>query len=206
MPLLFLIWYTVVGVVSLSSRNIPYLIRKLFPDFVNDYNYYRETFSTNRREINRLRDENMRLEYLIKGVNDIAKDNNLIGIRKTKKEEYAILYRHKMQRYEFDVCIDIPFGDKTRNVLNLLATLDNEKKTIEIDDIQIAEEDTHKGYGTLALSYFIEKSKKDGIKKIYGTISSKDYIDHGERLVAFYEKFEFNINICGTSGAVTKYL
>lgn len=192
--------------VYLSSRNIPYLIRKFFPDFLNDYNYYKESSSRNRKEINRLRNEKIRLEYLIKGVNSIAKNNDFIGVEKTKKQEDVILYKYKMERCEFDVFIDIPFGSETRNVLSLFTTLDNELKIIKIDDIQIAEENTHKGYGTVALNYLVNKSKKDGIKKINGTISSIDYEDHGDRLVEFYEKFGFDINISGTSGYITKYL
>lgn len=70
----------------------------------------------------------------------------------------------------------------------------------EISDITINRGLVNEGYGSLLLNNLIELAKKHNVKKISGWISSVDR-DHLDRLVHFYKKNNFKVNLYKDSNA-----
>lgn len=198
----------------MRKNKVPYLIRKFFPSFLNQYTYYYDMYLKHENEVKNLGDEILQLENLVKGINSILEEKNnvLIKVDKTnkkkkgKEKENVILYEDNTKSPS--IYVNIPFRGKTINVLNLFITINNGKKEIKIEDIQVSGTDIDKGYGTVALEYLISKAEKNNIKRIYGNITADNYADHGERLVKFYENFEFDVHIYedNLGGYINKYL
>jgi GNAT superfamily N-acetyltransferase len=117
------------------------------------------------------------------------------------REELAILlYRHFYEdtlREEEDIILKIRIITK-KGVLypepNLKAFFINEFTKIELADIDIKEQFVNDGYGSILLGKLIELAVKRNVREITGWISGVDK-NHIERLVHFYEKHGFQINL-----------
>jgi len=84
--------------------------------------------------------------------------------------------------------------------LKLYAQSLNERKIIFIQDIQINQMNINMGYGQFAVKKLIQFSKKNGYKKITGTLALCDLRDkeHRERLLSFYGNLGFKIILDNT--------
>lgn len=76
----------------------------------------------------------------------------------------------------------------------------NEKtkeKYLYIQDIHISKSNINKGYGSILLNSLLDDiyHKNESLKYIYGTLSKIDMDSHKERLVRFYEKNGYTVNI-----------
>ncbi|WP_206918349.1 GNAT family N-acetyltransferase [Alicyclobacillus suci] len=52
----------------------------------------------------------------------------------------------------------------------------------------------NEGYGSLAMKHLIALARARKYKRIYGEIEQKDW-DHVDRLIRFYEKFGFEVEL-----------
>jgi len=89
-----------------------------------------------------------------------------------------------------EVLIKIEIYTYKRNVVTIMATADNDNKTIHIGDII-----TNKicaGNGTIAMNHLIEYTKENNYLFITGVLSDVDK-DHFDRLEHFYNKFGFDV-------------
>lgn len=75
----------------------------------------------------------------------------------------------------------------------MICEIHKESKSIKICDIH--SEKKNKGYGSLMMQKLIEFAKQKDFIYIDGWLSRVDY-DHKERLLHFYQKFEFEITPC----------
>lgn len=71
---------------------------------------------------------------------------------------------------------------------------------IKIVDIQNSKENRNQGYGTIVMNVLFEIGDILDVKKYNGWLSSEDLNDyndpeHRDRLIHFYSKFGFNVNI-----------
>ena len=71
---------------------------------------------------------------------------------------------------------------------------------IKIVDIQNSKENRNQGYGTIVMNVLFEIGNILDVKKYNGWLSSEDLNDyndpeHRDRLIHFYSKFGFNVNI-----------
>ena len=71
----------------------------------------------------------------------------------------------------------------------------NKDNTLLIGDILHDHKKYHnKGYGTKMMEKLLEYAKTNNIQTIYGNLSLND-IDHKDRLLHFYKKFGFDVEI-----------
>ena len=70
-----------------------------------------------------------------------------------------------------------------------------ESWNIFIGDIQMGEPKTSNGNGTIFMNYIIDLAKKNNVKYIHGKLGSADLQDHKTRLLNFYRKFGFEIEL-----------
>lgn len=85
-------------------------------------------------------------------------------------------------------------------VITLLAEHFPNEKRIKIVDIQNRKENRNQGYGTIVMKVLFEIGEILGVKKYTGRLSTEDLDDaddpeHKYRLIHFYNKFGFDINI-----------
>lgn len=76
----------------------------------------------------------------------------------------------------------------------LHASFDEDYTEFKISDININKSLVNEGYGSLLLNNLIELAKRHQVKKISGWISSVDK-DHLDRLVHFYKKNNFKVDL-----------
>ncbi len=71
----------------------------------------------------------------------------------------------------------------------------DEPWNIYIGDIQVGKPKTSKGYGTIFMNYIIDLAKTNNVKFIHGKLGPADLSDHEPRLLNFYRKFGFDIEL-----------
>ena len=94
-----------------------------------------------------------------------------------------------------DICIII--SDKYYKYVRLLATFFCKTNEMKIEDIQIELHDVNKHYGSAALEILLKIGTRYRTMKYYGIISYGDIKeqDHKDRLIHFYEKHGFTVDI-----------
>lgn len=86
------------------------------------------------------------------------------------------------------------------NVITLFTEHFPNENRIKIVDIQNSKENRNQGYGTIVMNVLFEIGNILDVKKYNGWLSSEDLNDyndpeHRDRLIHFYSKFGFNVNI-----------
>jgi hypothetical protein len=116
-------------------------------------------------------------KYDVIGV-DQTKDDNLVIVYKTEElDQCKIMLNDCESRYEgWDFSIDAVFEDEC---------------TLHIGDIKGP---SNKGYGSICMHYLKETAVDNNIPVIKGDIAERDW-DHVDRLVHFYEKHNFHIEL-----------
>jgi hypothetical protein len=126
----------------------------------------------------------------------IENPDNIISIQKTHRDVDIIL-AYRIYNQENPVLQlrlwNIDNYNKCGQDLILNARILNNGQTVKIDDIATLE--INKGYGQSAVKKLIEISKNEGCNEIIGDLGYNDLIDHKERLLHFYEKLGFLIQI-----------
>ncbi len=141
-----------------------------------------------------LKEEIEDLEFQVfrmqENLKEIAKKWQVIGIEQTKENNWVIIYASD----DGDTCkIMLNECDSAFRGMwdfSIQAQYANEN-TIHIGDIKGPE---NKGYGSICMHYLKEVAKEQNIQYITGDIAKRDW-DHKERLVHFYKKHNFKVNI-----------
>ena len=81
-----------------------------------------------------------------------------------------------------------------RRIAFMQCVLENENTLLIGDIIHTHKKYHNKGYGTKMMEKLFEYTKENNIKTIYGNLSLND-IDHKDRLLHFYKKFGFNVEV-----------
>lgn len=81
-----------------------------------------------------------------------------------------------------------------KRIAFIQCVLENENTLLIGDIIHIYKKYHNKGYGTKMMEKLLEYTKENNIKTIYGNLSLND-IDHKDRLLHFYKKFGFDVEI-----------
>lgn len=131
-----------------------------------------------------------RIKFLL---NNRVNKNSKCLIEKTKKG-LNVLTAINENEYE----IEIFNLDNTEHNLNraLVLWAESREKEYFIQNIQGG---NGKGHGEIAMNHLIEIAKRESKEQISGIISSVDF-DHKCRLIAFYEKMGFKVNISSDQG------
>ena len=77
----------------------------------------------------------------------------------------------------------------------LKAFFKNNFTAISLEDIEMEDSLVNQGFGSILLTTLIDIANKRNINRITGEIARVD-IDHIERLVRFYKKHNFEVNMC----------
>ncbi len=85
-------------------------------------------------------------------------------------------------------------------VITLFTEHFSDEKRIKIVDIQNNKANRNQGYGTIVMNVLFEIGEILGVKKYTGWLSTEDLDDaddpeHKDRLIHFYSKFGFDVNI-----------
>ncbi|MBU5220472.1 hypothetical protein KQI67_28275 [Bacillus albus] len=141
-----------------------------------------------------------------------SKDAEIIGIAKNKEKKEMIVYK---ECTECSVYIKL-LGESSRGFervsqINARIYKNSDYRYMKIEDIQMI--DNYMGNGSIAMEYLIKTSKKMGISYIEGvlaisSVNGEVIKEHFDRLIHYYEKFGFEVNIesGSTLGNIKKVL
>jgi diamine N-acetyltransferase len=149
----------------------------------------RETKSEDelKEEIEDLEFQMLRMQDNLK---EIAKKWQVIGVEQTPDNNWVIIYAAddgETCKIMLSDC-ESAFLGKWDFAIQASYADDN---TIHIGDIKGPE---NKGYGSILMNYLKELAKNQNIHTITGDIAKRDW-DHKDRLVHFYKKHNFKVNI-----------
>jgi ribosomal protein S18 acetylase RimI-like enzyme len=192
---------------SKKDIKIPFMVQKLFPRFSSKYKYYVEAYEVRGSLIKDLKRNEVyykdKCDFLDVISSIVNEDGTILSIDDIDSKKVVVYNQDK----KFDVYVQKVFGGHGVRVVDLYATYYECKNHIVIDDIQISGNDRDKGYGSDAMKQFLKRAKAFKVKSISGEITKDDYLDHGSRLVHFYEKFGFEVTINpNKSGQIYKLL
>lgn len=118
-----------------------------------------------------------------------------------KPEEILIIYRHfyedvpKQEEKSIIIGIRVITNEGIHHPDPILKAFFNEEFTnISLADIEIEEPLANHGYGSILLSNLIKIAEANDVNSITGWISKVDS-GHLERLVHFYKKHNFKVNL-----------
>ncbi len=121
---------------------------------------------------------------------EIARKWQILGIEQTKENRWVIIYTS----FENESCKimlnDCQTAYRGKWDFTIQASFSNEN-TIHIGDIKGPE---NKGYGSICMNYLKELAIDQNIQFITGDIVKRDW-DHKNRLIHFYKKHQFAVNI-----------
>ena len=169
------------------------IVSILFPSFAKelstlDFLYKRATKRL--RELESVDIKNKLLMKCIKSANEIVeREYVFLGIEKTKLDQLVLVYMMDLGD-SIDIYVACPYSG--HKMVQLFADLKANEKRMFIADIQCAEDDTSRGYGSVALNHLIRIAKTKRISRISGQISSTDW-EHVDRLKYFYGKHGFRV-------------
>ncbi|MCE7791991.1 hypothetical protein K8O68_06095 [Salipaludibacillus sp. CUR1] len=123
-------------------------------------------------------------------IKEIAKKWDILGIDQTKEEKWVIVYAAD----DGNICkimahdCETPFLGKWD--FSIHAQYKNDHQ-VHIDDIRGEE---NRGFGSVCMNFLKEYTKDKNIHTISGDISERDW-DHLDRLIHFYKKHRFYVDI-----------
>ena len=132
---------------------------------------------------------NFQLLRMQNDMRQIAKDFDVIGVDQTKEDNLVIVYKTE----ELDQC-KIMLNDCESRYEGWDFSIDavyEDDRTLHIGDIKGP---SNKGYGSICMQYLKETAVDHNIPVIKGDIAKRDW-DHVGRLVHFYEKHDFDIEL-----------
>ncbi len=141
-----------------------------------------------------LKEEIVDLEFQMFRMQDnlkeIAKKWQVIGIEQAKNSSWVIIYTADDGETCKIMLNDCDSAFRGNWDFSIQASYEDEH-TIHIGDIKGPE---NLGYGSICMHYLKELAKDQNIQYITGDIAKRDW-DHKERLVHFYKKHNFKVNI-----------
>ncbi|RLQ95380.1 GNAT family protein [Falsibacillus albus] len=144
-----------------------------------------------KEEIDQLEIQMFRMQQSMK---EIAKKWDVLGIDQTKEDNWVIVYAQN----DGNQCKVMVNDCETRFDgvwdFSIHATF-SEEETIHIGDIKGP---ANKGYGSICMKHLKEIARDQNIPVITGDIAKRDW-DHVDRLIHFYEKHDFEVEIDNSS-------
>lgn len=121
-----------------------------------------------------------------------------IVIEKDFNYEIRVSIQNILHKNIVDINIYVYFCNNKK--LNLLTEYYGKESRIKIVDIQVEKDDRNQGYGSVAMNILFEIGELLGVTKYTGFLSDNDIYDiedleHKDRLVRFYTKFDFVVDI-----------
>lgn len=170
-----------------------YFFQHLFPNQYSKINRYMKENKSLVMENEHLK---RKIDYCLDSVREaIERGNEIIGIETNKNDQLIVVSKSYIPDFTLDINL---FGASLdeRNPPRIegkpcINEIFNVNK-LEIIDIKIFDNDVNKGNGSIAMEYFIKEALKLKVEKITGELSIQD-LDHRDRAIHFYQKFNFNI-------------
>jgi GNAT superfamily N-acetyltransferase len=141
-----------------------------------------------------LRNNLVELEFQLfrmqENIKEISKKNQVIGIDQTKEDKWVIVsaeddgHRCKIMVNDCETAYN---GNWDFSIQAVYADSDK----IHIGDIKGP---ANKGYGSICMNYLKDIAREQNIPYITGDIAKRDW-DHVDRLIHFYEKHDFDVDI-----------
>lgn len=139
------------------------------------------------------------MEKILKFLNNLPNEEKEIIINKDiYNDNDFVVTIYDDHKCFLQICIYHCEGKRSK----LLSTYDK-NKNLFLNDIQCSI--INKGFGTILMNEFIDYAKKNNFKMIYGYLSKIDISDHKDRLFAFYNKFNFSIDLSKESNSNKAY-
>jgi GNAT superfamily N-acetyltransferase len=117
----------------------------------------------------------------------------------TKLKDFIILYGYKYDNYYISAVIISP---ENKYSFASIAATEKTNNSLLILDIKVNRKEANRGYGSILLKQLIKNAIENGKESITGTLTPADLLDHGERLVHFYKKHGFKVEIFGNYGKI----
>ncbi|MFC0272569.1 hypothetical protein ACFFIX_14120 [Metabacillus herbersteinensis] len=121
---------------------------------------------------------------------EIAKRSKVLGIDQTKEDKWVIVYTSEDENSCKIMLNDCESSYKGQWDFSIHATF-TDQNSIHIGDIKGP---ANKGFGSICIDYLKEVAKGQNIPVITGDIAERDW-NHVDRLVHFYEKHDFEVEI-----------
>ncbi|QFT88459.1 hypothetical protein FIU87_07375 [Bacillus sp. THAF10] len=141
-----------------------------------------------------LKEELDQLEFQMfrmkENMKEIAKKWQVIGIDQTKEENWVVVYTNDDPHTCKIMLNDCESAYRGHWDFSIQATY-KDNGTLFIGDIKGPE---NKGYGSICMDYLKEVAKDQNVHTITGDIAKRDW-DHLERLVHFYKKHDFDVEL-----------
>lgn len=129
---------------------------------------------------------------------EISKKSSVLGIDQSKDDDWIIVHSIDDGQTLKIMLNDCKSAYRGSCHFSLIASI--QEDSIHIGDIKGPH---NEGYGTICMKFLKEKARDLNIPEITGDIAPRDW-DHLDRLVHFYEKHHFQIDIdhSAKSGAI----
>ncbi|TPG68658.1 GNAT family N-acetyltransferase [Brevibacillus laterosporus] len=137
-------------------------------------------------------------EYLL-NQRVLRKESVIYNTHLNTEKDFIILYGDAHDPYFIVASIISP--DNAYNYVSI-AAMESGNNSLYISDINVKEIETNKGYGSLLLNQLKANALQYNKNRITGTLTSADLTDHGNRLVHFYRKHDFEVELFGSIGKV----
>lgn len=169
------------------------IFKMLFPDYYQEYIYLKCSVDLKDEKIvNQYRP--IKKDRYIQVFEAIKRDNvDVISIEKNKKNEWVIVTKRITENEAWVLLYSPTYlacNHHPRIMSSICYDYCTHKKHIRIDDIIM--EDDNIGNGSICMKYFIGEVKNLNCGLIHGYLSDVDR-DHFDRLIHYYEKFDFDI-------------
>ncbi|MGO4886839.1 hypothetical protein ACJ2A9_03695 [Anaerobacillus sp. MEB173] len=147
-----------------------------------------------KKDKHELKQELEELEFQVfrmqENLKEIAKKWQVMGIDQTNEEKWVIVYSYDDGNLCKIMLCDCETPFQGTWDFSIQATYSDENQ-IHIGDIKGEE---NKGYGSICMDYLKEVAFEQNIQYITGDLAKRDW-DHLDRLVHFYEKHNFQVDI-----------
>ncbi|THE10016.1 hypothetical protein E1I69_20240 [Bacillus timonensis] len=122
---------------------------------------------------------------------EISKKHQIIGIDQSKDEKWVIVSAFDDGNQCQIMVNDCDSAYRGKWDFSLHAQYKDEDNAIHIGDIKGP---ANQGYGSICMNHLKEIAREQNIPVIKGDIAQRDW-DHVDRLVYFYEKHDFEVEI-----------
>lgn len=154
-----------------------------------------EEETKNKEELKRELDElEVQMFRMKENMKEIAKKWQVIGIDQTKGDSWVVVYTNHDHHSCKIMLNDCESAYRGQWDFSIQATYKDDE-TIFIGDIKGPE---NKGYGSICMNYLKEFAMDQNIQYITGDIAKRDW-GHVDRLIHFYQKHDFQIEIDNAS-------
>jgi hypothetical protein len=142
-----------------------------------------------------LEDLQFQLFRMQDNIKEISKKHQIIGIDQSKEEKWVIVSAFDDGNRCQIMVNDCDTAYRGNWDFSLQAQYKDEDNAIHIGDIKGP---ANQGYGSICMNHLKEIAREQNIPVITGDIAKRDW-DHVDRLVYFYEKHDFEVEIDPTT-------